>query len=85
MFIPANFFLNILTIKYFSATTRIDSWKSNEMSDKNNENITKSEYNFAPTFVNDYILPDINFNGHYLINNIYIPSKVMNIYIFLTH
>ena len=55
------------------------------MSEENNENITKSEYNFAPTFVNDYILPDINFNGHCLINNIYIPSKVMNIYIFLTH
>ena len=55
------------------------------MSEENNENITKSEINFAPTFVNDYTLPDINFNGHCLINSIYIRSKVINIYIFLAH
>ena len=29
-------------IKYFSGTTRIDSWKSNGMSEENIENITKS-------------------------------------------
>ena len=33
------------------------------------ENITKSGSNFAPTFVDNYLLPDINFNGHCLINN----------------
>ena len=38
--------------------------------------------NSAPTFVDHYVLPDINFNGHCLIkNNISIPKKVMNLYI----
>ena len=46
------------------------------------ENITKSESNFAPTFVNHHLLPDINFNGSCLINNnISIPKKVINLYI----
>ena len=40
-------------MKCFSGTTRIDSWKSNEMSEENIENITKSDSNFAPIFV-DY-------------------------------
>ena len=42
--------------------------KSNGISEENIENITKSDSNFAPTFVNHYVLPDINFNGHCLIN-----------------
>ena len=66
-------------IKYFSVTTRIDSWKSNI--EENIENITQSDSNFAPTFVNHQVLSDINFNGHCLINNISIPQKVINIYI----
>ena len=55
------------------------------MSEENIENITKSECNFAPTFVDHHVLPDINFNGHYLINNMYIPEKVIysNIYIYI--
>ena len=40
-------------MKCFSGTTRIDSWKSNEMSEENIDNITKSDSNFAPIFV-DY-------------------------------
>ena len=49
------------------------------------ENKTKSDSNFAPTFVVDHhVLPDINFNGHCLINNIYIHEKVINIYISYT-
>ena len=51
------------------------------MSKENIENITKSDSNFAPTFVDHHVLPDINVNGHCLINNIYIPKKVINIYI----
>ena len=44
------------------------------MSDKNTENITRSNSNFASTFDDHYLLPDISFNGHCLINNnIYIP------------
>ena len=71
-------------IKYFSGTTRIKSWKSNEISEENIENITKSNSNFAPTFADHYLLPDINFNRHCLINSICFPKKVINIYITYT-
>ena len=70
VFIPAN-----KCIKYFSGNTWIDLWKYNGLSEENIENITKSNCNFPPTFVNHHILPDINFNGHCLINNIYISLK----------
>ena len=73
VFIPAKKYL-----KYFSGTTRIDSWKSNGMSKENIENITKSDRNFAPTFVDHHLLPDINFNGHRLIKyNTSNPKKVI--------
>ena len=73
-------------IKYFSGTTCTELWKSNGMSEENIENITKSDINFAPILVDHHVLPDINFNRHSLINSIYIPKKVINIYIlFLTH
>ena len=50
------------------------------MSEKIIENITKSNSNFALTFVDHHLLPDLNFNGHGLIkNNISIPKKVINI------
>ena len=42
------------------------------MSEDNIENINKSDSNFAPTFFDHHVLPDKNFNGYYLINNIYI-------------
>ena len=52
------------------------------MSEEDMENITKSDSNFAPTFVNHHLLLDINFNGHCLTkNNISIPKKVTNLYI----
>ena len=51
------------------------------MSKETIDNITKSDSNFAPTFVDHHSLLDINFNGHCFINNIYIPKKVINIYI----
>ena len=55
------------------------------MSDEYIENITKSDSNFAPTFVDHHLLSDRNFNGHCLINNnISIPEKVMNLYISYT-
>ena len=41
------------------------------------EKITKSDSNFAPTFVDHHLLPDINFYGHCLIN-IYI-SYTLNL------
>ena len=37
-------------IKYFSGTTRINSWKSNGMSEENIENIAKPDSNFAAAF-----------------------------------
>ena len=55
------------------------------MSEENIENITKSDSNFAPTFVDHHLLPDMNFNGHGLIkNNISVPKKVINLYISYT-
>ena len=57
-------------------------WKSNGISEENIENMTKLGSNFAPTFVDPHLLPDLNFNGHCLIkNNISIPKKVINLYI----
>ena len=80
VFIPA-----IKHIKYFHGTTQIYSWKSNGMSEESIENITKSDSNFAPTFVDHYLVPDMNFNGHCLIkSNISIPKKVINLYISYT-
>ena len=52
------------------------------MSEENIENITKSDRNFAPTFVDHHILADINLNGQCSINNISIPKKVINLYIY---
>ena len=74
VFIPAK-----RSIKYFSGTTQIDSLKSNGISEENIENITKSDSNFAPTFVGHHLLPDITFNGHCLIKNISIAKKVINL------
>ena len=71
VFIPA-----IKYIKYFHATTRIYLWKSNGMSEESLENIIKSDSNFAPTFFDHHVLPDISFNGNCLIkNNISISKK----------
>ena len=39
------------------------------MSEESIENITKPDSNFAPTFVNHHLLPELNLNGHCLINN----------------
>ena len=44
-------------------------WNVTECQEKI-ENITKGDNNFAPTFVDHHVLPDISFNGHGLINNI---------------
>ena len=38
-------------IKYFSGTTRVESWKSNGMSEESIGNITKSDSNYAVVFV----------------------------------
>ena len=48
------------------------------MSEENIENTTKSGMNFASTFVDHHVLPDINFNVLCLIN-LYIPEKVKSI------
>ena len=74
VFIPAKKYIN-----YFSGTTRIDSWKSNGISEENIENIIKSENIFTPTFLDHRILPDKNLNGNCSMNNTYIPKKVINI------
>ena len=51
------------------------------MPQENIENITKSDSNFAPTFVDHHSLPDINFSVNCFINTISIPKKVINLYI----
>ena len=78
VFMPA-----IKHIKYFDGTTQIYSWKSNGMSEESIQNITKSDSNFAPSFVDHHSLPGMNFNGHCLIkSNISIPKKLIKLYIF---
>ena len=59
-------------------------WKSNGISEESIENITKSDSNSAPTFVDHYLLPDMNFNGHWLKKNISFTKKVINLYISYT-
>ena len=73
-FIPAKKY-----IKYFSGTTRINSWKSYGISEENIENTTNSDSIFVPTFVSHHPLTDINFSRHCLINkNNCIPKKIIN-------
>ena len=75
-------FIPVKYIKYFIGTTRIKSWKSNGMSEENIENITKSETNFAPTFVDHHLLPEMKSSRQYLIrNNVSIPKKLINLHI----
>ena len=66
-------------IKYFCGTTRIDSWKSNGISEENIEKTTISDCNFVSTFVDHHLLPNITFNENFLINNISFPKKVINL------
>ena len=61
-------------IEYFSGTNRIDSQKSNGISEENIVNITKSDNNFATVFVDHHLISGTNFNGHCL-TNISIPKK----------
>ena len=48
------------------------------------KNITKSDSNFATTFVDHHVSPDINFNENCLMNNISLAKKVINLYISYT-
>ena len=68
-YFPSGIFQNYLVfirtkkyIKYFSGTTWIHSWESNGISEEDIANISKSDSNFAPTFVDHHLLPDITFN-----------------------
>ena len=70
MFIPAKKY-----IKYFTDITRMESWKSNGISEESIQYINKSNSNFALTFADHNLFPDMNFNGHRLIKNISIPKK----------
>ena len=57
-------------IKYLSGTTQINSWKSIGLCEEVIKNTAKSDNNFAPTFADHHLLPDANFNGQNLVNNI---------------
>ena len=66
----------IKSIKYFQATATIYAWNSIGMPEECIENISNSNSNFVPTFVDHYSLPNIIFNEHYLIkSNISIPKR----------
>ena len=53
------------------------------MPEESIEVINISDSLFAPTFVNNYVLPGVNFDGYFLINNnISISKKVINLYFF---
>ena len=65
VFIPA-----IKYIKYFRGTVQIYSWKSDRISEESVKNITKSDCNSAPTFVDHSVLPYINFNRDCVIKKI---------------
>ena len=73
VFIPAKKCIN-----YITAYFRIESWKFNGMPEESIENITKSDSNFAPTFVDHHVVLNINFDRYCLINNIYVPEKAIN-------
>ena len=45
------------------------------MSEESIGYITQSDKTFKPGFVDHHLLPDINFNEHCLINDIYIPIQ----------
>ena len=53
----------------------MDSEKSNGMylMKENIENITKSDSNFGPTFLDHHLFPNTNFNGHCLIKQYFYP------------
>ena len=55
---------------FFTNTSKVLSWKSKWLSEESTRNITASDSHFAPTFINYYPLPDIKFNGQYLVKNI---------------
>ena len=81
-YFPSGIFQNYLVfiaaikhIKYFHGTTQIYSWKSNGMSEESIENITRSDSNFAPTFVDHHLLPGMISNGHCLIKKIFLSLK----------
>ena len=70
------------TLNIFNGHDQTCSLKSNGMPEECTEKITKSNNLFAPTFLNLYILPDVDFTGHCLINNnISVFKKVKHIYI----
>ena len=55
------------------------------MPEESIENTTKSDSNFASTFLDQHLLPDMNFSGHGLIkSNISIIKEVINICISYT-
>ena len=45
------------------------------MSEESIENITKSDSNFVPTFVDHHSLPATNFNEHFLMKKIFLFLK----------
>ena len=68
LFIPPKNILNILMVLLRLIRGNLMEFKKKILK------IIKSDSNLAPTFVDDHLLPAINFNGHCLINDISIPK-----------
>ena len=58
------------TLKILVALLRLIRGNLMECQKKILKNITKSDRNFVPNYVDHHVLLDVNFNGHRLINNI---------------
>ena len=58
----------------------LESWKSNRISEESIANIIRSDRNLGPTFVDQHLLLDMNFNEHCLIKNNISNKKVINLY-----
>ena len=76
VFIPAKKYISLLNM-----LVALHGLISGKNVRKNIKDITKSDSNFAPTFVDHHLLWDIYFNEPCLINNV--PKKLINIYLFI--
>ena len=76
VFIPAKKY-----IKYFTGTACVDLWKSGGIPEESFDNLTKSDSNFAPTFVDHHLLPDRSSNKKIIFLSL---KKVINPYISYT-
>ena len=69
-----------MNLRFFTNTSKVYSWKSKGFPEERMEDITTSDRNFSATLI-DYYLPDVQFSGRCLVNNINTSIKTINLYI----